>query len=185
MVQVPNSPRGVNADELARFRAGESDGVQAVYRAYAGMVFAVARRQLGSSELAEEATQQTFVKAWRAAASFDPGRELGPWLATITRRTAIDIHRREARRKTVTLESTEAIVVELPDHADTAYDVWEIRAAIDELAPAERDIVRLMHLDQLTQVEVANRLNIPLGTVKSRSHRAHRQLAARLGHLRE
>lgn len=90
----------VTSDELDRFRVGDPDGVRAVYREFGGLVFAVTYRALGARELAEEATQETFVKAWRAAASFDPARELGPWLATIARRTAIDLHRREARRGT-------------------------------------------------------------------------------------
>lgn len=70
-----------------------------VYRAYGRLVYAVAYQVLGERGLAEEATQQTFMQAWRAASSYDPARELGPWLATIARRTAIDIHRREARQR--------------------------------------------------------------------------------------
>ena len=94
----------VDPDELQRFRSGDPEAVRAVYREYGRLVFAVAYKALGSRDLAEEATQQTFVKAWRAAASFDPARELGPWLATIARRTAIDLHRREARRAAVRLD---------------------------------------------------------------------------------
>ena len=89
----------VSPDDVVRFRAGDPDAVRVVYREYGRLVFAVAYRALGSRELAEDATQQTFVKAWRSAASFDPSRELGPWLATIARRTAIDVHRQEARRR--------------------------------------------------------------------------------------
>ena len=63
------------------------------------LVFTVAYRTLGSRDLAEEATQETFVKAWRAAATFDPARQLGPWLARIARHTAIDLYRREAPRR--------------------------------------------------------------------------------------
>lgn len=68
---------------------------------------------------------------------------------------------------------------------DRTFDVWAVRQAIDELPPDEREIVRLQHLEELTHVEVAERLGLPVGTVKSRSFRAHRRLAARLGHLRE
>ena len=60
-----------------------------------------------------------------------------------------------------------------------------MRAAIETLPPDEREVVRLQHLEELTQTEVAERLGVPVGTVKSRSHRAHRRLAALLGHLRE
>lgn len=127
------------------------------------------------------------MKAWRAATSFDPGRDLGPWLATIARRTAIDLHRREARRATSALDQE----VERPADIDVAAGVsrsselWEVRRAVDDLPPDEREVVRLQHLEGLTHPEVADRLRIPTGTVKSRSHRAHQRLAGRLGHLRE
>ena len=172
----------IRPEELQRFRDGDPDAVRIVYRAYGAFVYAVAYKALGSRDLAEEATQLTFVKAWRAAATFDPARELSPWLATIARRTAIDLHRREARRPTDRLD--EAMLAEVPDGADTSFDVWAVREAIEELPPLEREVVRLQHLESLTQEEVGARLGVPVGTIKSRSFRAHRRLAARLGHLR-
>jgi len=164
-------PPVVTADDLAGFRAGEPDAVRAVYRDYGGLVFAVCLKALGRRDLAEEAAQQTFVKAWRAAGAFDTARELGPWLATIARRTAIDIHRRESRRPTSPLDDVapaDPNVVELPVGVERSYEVAEVRAAIDELPPDEREVVRLQHVDELTQVEVAERLGVPLGTVKGR-----------------
>jgi RNA polymerase sigma-70 factor, ECF subfamily len=178
----------VRADELEAFRRGDAAGVRAVYREYGGLVFAVALKALGSRDLAEEATQQTFVKAWRAADGFDATRELGPWLATIARRTAIDVHRREARRPTTPLDDVapaDPSVVELPVGVERSFEVAEVRAAIDALPVDEREIVRLQHLEELTHTEVAERLGVPVGTVKSRSFRAHKRLAAMLGHLRE
>ena len=179
----------VTADELLGFRDGDPDAVRAVYREYGGLVFAVSLRTLGSRDLAEESTQRTFVKAWKAAAGFELGRELGPWLATIARRTAIDIYRREARRSTAPLDDVVARPtrpsIELPVGVERSYEAGEVRAAIDTLPPDEREVVRLQHLEELTQTEVAERLGVPLGTVKSRSHRAHRRLASLLGHLRE
>ena len=176
----------VTADELVGFREGRPDGIRAVYREYSGLVFAVTLKALGRRDLAEEATQLTFVKAWRAAEAFDVTRELGPWLATIARRTAIDVHRREARHPTSTLDdATPATVVELPVGVERSYEIGEVRAAIDALPPDEREIVRLQHLEELTHAEVAARLDLPIGTVKSRSFRAHKRLAGLLGHLRE
>lgn len=174
--------------DASRFRDGDPDAVRAVYRAYGGLVFAVAHRVLGDRGLAEEATQQTFVQAWRGASSFDPSRELGPWLATIARRVAIDVHRRESRGVHGRLDDVPAAhpaVVTLPESAEAAYDAWEVRRALEDLPAEERDVVRLQHLDGLTQTEIAAKLNVPLGTVKSRSVRAYRRLASRLGHLRE
>jgi RNA polymerase sigma factor (sigma-70 family) len=175
-------------EEITGFRVGDADGVRAVYREYGRLVFVVAHRTLGSRELAEEATQQTFVKAWQAASDFEPSRELGPWLATIARRTAIDLYRRESRRRTESLNDLTvepSAVVDLPQGAERARDVWAVRQAIEELPADEREVVRLQHLGELTQAEVAERLGLPVGTVKSRSFRAHRRLAERLGHLRE
>jgi RNA polymerase sigma-70 factor (ECF subfamily) len=173
--------------ELSRFRAGDPDAVRGVYREYGRMVYAVARNLLGSPQLAEEAAQQTFLKAWRSAATVEPGRDLAPWLATIARRTAIDIHRQEIRESASDLadvpESHPALVQQ-PMQIERTYDVWQVRQALDELPQDERAIVQLQHLDGLTQTQVAERLELPVGTVKSRSYRAHKKLAAKLGHLR-
>ena len=73
----------------------------------------------------------------------------------------------------------------MPPDSDTLDVVWHVRRAIDALPDDEATIVRLQHLDGLTHAEIAEKLGIALGTVKSRSHRAHHKLAARLGHLRE
>ena len=83
---------------LEAFRDREATSVRLVYREYGQLVYAVARHVLGRHELAEEATQQTFVRAWQAADRVDIDRDPAPWLATIAKRVAIDIHRREARR---------------------------------------------------------------------------------------
>ena len=175
-------------DVAVRFRDGDADAVRAVYRKYGRLVYAVAHKVLGDRTLAEDATQQAFVQAWKAAGSYDPSRDLGPWLATIARRAAIDVHRREARRAAQPLEDVapaHPAVVTMPPSAERAYDIWEVRRAIEELPDDEREVVRLQHLDGLTHAEVAVRLDVPVGTVKSRSFRAHKRLAGRLGYLRE
>ena len=167
------------------FRAGDPQAVAAVFKEFGGLVFAVALRVLHDRSLAEDATQQAFVQAWRASAEFDPRRELAPWLATIARRAAIDLQRREATRARHARDELPDVVATVPDSAERAYDVWAVREAIDALPPDEREVVRLQHLEELTQVQIAERLHLPLGTVKSRAYRAHRRLAARLGHLRD
>jgi RNA polymerase sigma factor (sigma-70 family) len=172
----------------ARFRRGDPDAVREVYRAYGRLVYAVAYKVLGDRGLAEEASQQTFVKAWRAAQSFDEGRELGPWLAAIARRVAIDLYRREAVRAADAIGSVAAddpALVTAPESADAIYDVWEVRQAVAELPPDEQQVVRLQHLDGFTHAQIAERLGVAVGTVKSRSFRAHKRLAGMLGHLRE
>ena len=173
---------------LAGFARRDPVAVRALYREYGRLVYALTRRVLGRDDLAEEATQETFVRAWRAAGRFDVERDPAPWLATIARRAAIDIHRREARRPAGPLEHVAAddrAVVTMPPDPDTLDVVWHVRRAIDALPHDEATIVRLQHLAGLTHAEISEQLGIALGTVKSRSHRAHHKLAARLGHLRE
>lgn len=178
----------VDPKVLAGFAAGDPDAVRAVYGEYGRLVYAVAYKTLGDRELAEEATQQAFVQAWRASGSYDPAREIGSWLATIARRAAIDVYRREARRSHGSLDDADPAdpaLVTLPPSIDRAYDVWEVRRAIGTLDPDDAELVRWQHFDGLTQAEIAERLGVPLGTVKSRSFRIHRRLAGMLGHLRE
>jgi RNA polymerase sigma factor (sigma-70 family) len=175
-------------DTVERFRTGDEAAVREVYEQYGRLVFTVALRALGDRHLAEDATQQTFVQAWRAAAQFEPNRELAPWLATIARRVAIDMLRRSARRPATSIEVAnvaDSALVTMPPSAESIWETWQVRTAIDELDPGERDIVRLQHLDGFTHSEIAERLGVPVGTVKSRSFRAHTRLATRLRHLRD
>jgi RNA polymerase sigma factor (sigma-70 family) len=178
----------LEGDLRARFRQGDPEAVRAIYRSHGRLVYAVAYKVLGERGLAEEATQQAFVKAWRAAQSFDEQRELGPWLAAIARRVAIDVYRREALRRADPLESAQPgdpALVSSPESAEAIYDVWEVRQAVAELPEDEREVVKLQHFEGLTHVQVAERLGVAVGTVKSRSFRAHKRLATMLGHLRE
>ena len=85
------------SEAMDRFRAGEPDAIRALYREYGGAVHTVAISIVRDRELAADVVQQTFVKAWRAAASFERGREIAPWLYSIARHTAIDTLRSEAR----------------------------------------------------------------------------------------
>jgi RNA polymerase sigma factor (sigma-70 family) len=171
-----------------RFRDGDPEAVRAVYHEYGRLVYAVAIRVLGDRGLAEEATQQTFVKAWRAAGTIDDSRDLGPWLLTIVRRTAIDLHRRELLRTAAPLDAVPAddpALVSLPASPESIYETWEVRRAVEELPPDEREVVRLQHFEGLTHGQIAERMKLAVGTVKSRSFRAHSRLATLLGHLRE
>jgi RNA polymerase sigma factor (sigma-70 family) len=64
------------------------------------------------------------------------------------------------------------------------HEVAEVRRALDELPSTDRDLIRMQHFDELSHAEIATKLEIPIGTVKSRTYRAHRRLAGRLAHLR-
>ena len=95
------------------------------------------------------------------------------------------MYRRERRHRNLeSLQSSDADLVTLPPSADQIHDVLEVRQALAELPEHDRELIRLQHYDELTHSEIATRLDIPLGTVKSRSFRAHQRLAGLLGHLR-
>lgn len=169
-------------DLIARFRSGDPEAVREIYGRYAGAVRTVARSLVRDPELADDVVQQTFLKAWQAATQFDERREISPWLYAIARRSAIDLLRRE-RRPTVADHDPEADVGVHAVSFERTWEVYELRRALDQLPPEEREVMRLSHLLGLTHPEIAERTGVPLGTVKSRSARAHRRLAASLGHL--
>src|SRR3954469_21870151 len=176
-----------DADLASRFASGDADTVRVVYQTYGRLVFAISYKILGDRGLAEDATQQTFVQAWRAADSYDPSRPLGAWLTTIAKRVAIDVHRRERRHRGLDNVDTavSSSLVVLPPSAEQIHDVVEVRRALEDLPAQDRDLIRMQHFDELSHAEIASELDIPLGTVKSRSFRAHRRLAGLLTHLRE
>jgi DNA-directed RNA polymerase specialized sigma24 family protein len=151
-------------DLAAAFRTGGQAAVRAVYERYGGAVFGIAMSVLGDRELAADAVQVAFLNAWRASGSLEPGRPLAPWLYTIARRASIDL---------------------LPPSMEGIWEAWQVRTALDSLPAEERDVVRAQHFAGLSHAQIAEHLGVPLGTVKSRSHRAHRRLASMLGHLVE
>ena len=171
-----------DADLAAKFAGGDAAAISALYQLYGGLVYAIAHRVLGDVGLAQDATQQTFVQAWCAADTFDPTRALGPWLATIAQRAAIDVFRRERRHRSHSnLDAADPALISPPPSAEQISDIWEVRQALEHLSDMDRELIRLQHYGELTHTEIAQRLAVPLGTVKSRSYRAHRRLAELLG----
>jgi RNA polymerase sigma-70 factor (ECF subfamily) len=166
-----------------RFIDGDPEALRAMYREYGSTVFSVAYRVLQDRMLAEEATQRTFLNAWRGADRFDPTRDIGPWLFTIAKRAAIDVYRREKRHRSEELGDRDVAV--LPGTFEGTWTAWEVRRAVDALPEDERVVLEATHFLGLTHQQTAERLGIPAGTVKSRSHRAYRRLAQLLAHLDE
>jgi RNA polymerase sigma factor (sigma-70 family) len=168
-----------------RFRDGDPDALGELYERFAGPLLSLSRSELGDVEQARDAVQQTFLRAWRSAGTFDAERPLGPWLFQICRRVCVDTYRRQ-RARLEPLDDHEhdpALTIAGPS-LERSSIVWEVRQAIDALPSESREIIRLRHLDGWTVEQVAAVLGLPVGTVKSRSFRAHKQLLASLTHLR-
>ncbi len=173
---------------MRRLAAGDPDALRTLYEGYGRAVFTVCLRALGDRTLAEDATQQTFVQAWRAASTFDQERDPAPWLYAIARRAAVDIYRRERRHRQpgfLDERNEDRDIAVLPPSFEGMWEAWEVRQAVDRLNAEERAVVRATFFLGLTHQETADSLGIPIGTVKSRAHRAHRRLADLLSHVRE
>lgn len=166
-----------------RFAAGDRSTLGDVYREFGKPIYSLAYRILGDHGLSEEVVQVTLLNAWRGSGRFDPEREIAPWLYTIARRAAIDIHRREKRHPDSGDPETDIAV--LPPSLDQTWEAWQVHIALNEITEEEREIVRCTHFLGMTHEQTAEHLEIPVGTVKSRSHRAHARLAALLSHLEE
>jgi RNA polymerase sigma-70 factor (ECF subfamily) len=171
-----------DASLATRFRDGDAEAVTEVYRRYSGPMYAVARWMLRDPTLAADMVQQAFLQAWRSAGSFDPSRRLAPWLYQITRRVCVDTIRRE-RRRPITAELADDTVLGAVDDTESierSWAAWQVREAIERLPARERAVARLAHVDGLTHREIAVRLDVPIGTVKSRMSRAQERLAEAL-----
>jgi RNA polymerase sigma factor (sigma-70 family) len=92
----------------------------------------------------------------------------------------VAVHGRPARR-----EPKDEAAIALPPSMEGIWEAWQIRIALDMLPAEEREVVRAQHFVGLSHAQIAQQLAVPIGTVKSRSHRAHRRLASMLGHLAE
>jgi RNA polymerase sigma-70 factor (ECF subfamily) len=183
--RVAAKPRAeLPPETLVRFHNRDADALGEVYERYHRAVWSVAVSIAHSDHLAQEAMQETFIRAWQGAATFDPERPLGPWLMTIARHACLDLVRRELRPTRGGHEAEQDVVVEDPG-MDQVWTAWEVQEAVRRLTDDEREIIQLAFFDDLTQPQIAERLGVPVGTVKSRSHRAHRRLAEFLAHLRD
>lgn len=167
---------------VAQFKAGDPDAIRELYGEFGGAVTTVARSIVRDAELAAEVVQQTFVKAWRSADQFEGEREIAPWLYAIARRTAIDALRAE-NRPTRGDHEPEVEVGEEPHTFERTWIQFEVRQAIDALPEGEREVIRRSHLLGESHSQIAEAMEVPLGTVKSRSGRAHKRLALALAHL--
>jgi RNA polymerase sigma-70 factor (ECF subfamily) len=170
----------------ARLRDGDSDAMNELYRRYSRPLFAIGRSMLADRDRAEDAVQQTLVQAWRAAHTIDPARSLTSWIYTIGRRVCIDLYRRDRRANDAL--TADGVVSYGAGNVITVEKAWmiaEVRRAVDDLPERERDIVRLSHLLGWSYPEIADHLELPLGTVKSRAFRAHRRLAEVLAEVQD
>ena len=165
------------AGQVAR---GNEKAFLALYDRYAGRIHALTLRILNDPMLAEEATQDTFLKLWSRAHSFSAERgSLILWLLTIARHVALDRLRLEARRPTLSDSSDpEEAWQNIPDgNSLTEEHRWRsLYFAVQSLSTEHRQVIELAYYQGLSQSEIAETLGWPLGTVKTRLRAAMEQL---------
>ena len=153
------------AAALARCAAGDRAALQMIYASEAPRMIGVARRILFRQDLAEEAVHDAFVRIWGAAASFDPHRgSARGWLYAVVRNRALSIHRNEHRYDASDDSALdidcEATVTRMPETS-------ALRKCLERIDRPRRDVVVLAYVHGMSHGELAGRLKVPLGTVKS------------------
>lgn len=159
----------------ARLAQRDERALEAVYDLYGPSVLSYLRRYVGHHE-AEDLLQKTFLDAWRNAGRFRPGERLSGWLFTIAHRRAVDALR-QRRDTVVDVETVRDLVGEDGrETADRFADAADVRAALEQLPQHEREVLLLAYFAGLTQREIAERLDVPVGTVKARAARGTHRL---------
>jgi RNA polymerase sigma-70 factor, ECF subfamily len=166
---------GIEAELLGLVAAGDHGApLRRLYSRYERRLYGFGLRLLGDPGLAEELVQETWLRVWRSAGRFDPARGTArTFLFTIARRVAIDLWRRPSSRA-LGAEVEDADAVEA--RADEVLLAVTVRDAMESLSPAHREVLELVYDQDMRLTDIAERLDVPLGTVKTRAHHALRGL---------
>ncbi len=185
---------------MALARTGHEPAYRELIRRYERPIFSLVFRMVRDRELAEDLAQETFVKALNAIESYRPEFKFSSWIFKIANNAAID-HLRRRELDTLSLdgsphaetpEAMEATALQIGNRLESPLDAVEakelgsaIEAAIGQLRPEYRSCILLRHVEGRAYEEIAEILNLPLGTVKTYIHRARNELRQSLAHLRE
>jgi len=171
------------ADIGERLNRGEPEALEAAYRSLGPLVMSYLSRYVPQPDI-EDVMQRVFYEVWRVHDRYDPGQPLRGWVLGIARKRAID-HLRKRRDVVVALDSVREITGEDGrDVADRLAWADEVRGALDMLPDLQREVIELAYFEGYTQSEIARALDIPLGTVKTRTARGLQRLAGLLENTR-
>ena len=181
-----------DADLIGRSAVGDARALEVLYDRYSSVVFSFALRLVQDRQLAEEVLQEAFFRAWQQGQGFSAKKgTFVTWLLSITHNLAIDeIRKRRRRPQKAESEEPEAILAAVADTstgADVEDEVWlgalrqTMTVALASLPPAQREAIELAYYQGLTQREIAEVLNEPLGTIKTRMRLGLQKLREALG----
>ena len=179
-----DDPSVADGDLIRRVARRDAAAFEVLYRRFARPVFGLALRRLGDRMAAEDAVQETFAAIWRSARTYKPERGAGaPWLYAVARNAIVD----RSRGRSAPAGEVPDVPSDEPtpsERAEASYTSWRVHRALESLSPSEREVIELAYYGGLSQSEVASFLNIPLGTVKTRTRSGLRRLADLLEELR-
>jgi RNA polymerase sigma-70 factor (ECF subfamily) len=200
MPEGPDWPRLTDQEVVLLARGGREAAYRELVRRYERPVFALLYRMVRDRELAEDLAQETFVKALNAIESYRPEFKFSSWIFKIANNAAID-HLRRRELDTLSLdgsphaetpEAMQATALQIGARQESPLDAVEARelggaieTAIGRLRPEYRSCILLRHVEGRAYEEIAEILDLPLGTVKTYIHRARNELRLALAHLRE
>ncbi|MEO8045320.1 MAG: sigma-70 family RNA polymerase sigma factor [Spartobacteria bacterium] len=176
-------------DLLRRIGQGDRESFAQFYDRFSRVLFSIAYRLLRNEQAAEDVLQEVFVQIWKKAPLYDPARGKPlTWAVTLTRHRAIDIIRSTERRSQLNEDvKLETEVHEKFDEHDSFTAVTSserndfVREAMQKLSSDQREAIELAFFGSLTQAEIAERLELPLGTVKARIRRGMMKLRGLIG----
>ena len=175
LILSPNQPLAISEEELiARLRVPEEAAISQLYDMYAAALYGVILRIVKHEEIAEDVLQECFVKIWSSFPSYDPAKgRLFTWLVNVARNLAIDkIRSRQYRvgSKTQALDKSQ-LQYAAQEHGFRPEHIG-LKELTEKLNPDQKKVIDMMYFDGFTQSEVAEQLDIPLGTVKTRARAA-------------
>ena len=157
---------------VALVARGDEDALAELYDRIGRIAYGLALRVLRDDRLAEDAVQDGFLAVWRTAAAFRPERaKASTWVLTLVHRRAVDLVRREERRRTEPLGEETAVAEAAEPTEEAAWLRFErerVQAALSQLPDTQREALELAYYGGFSQSELAERLGVPLGTIKSR-----------------
>ncbi len=180
LTELP-SRAGTDDQSLAlRAREGDMRAFEQLYRLYSGRVHAVCLRLAGNRTLAEECTQDAFVKAWESLKNFRGDSSFGTWVHRIAVNAVLERHRTQLRQAAWVTSGDEDAMAAVPGgDADPGHGL-DLEQCIAELPPAARMVFVLFDVEGHTHEEIAGMTGLAVGTSKAHLHRARQILRARL-----
>ena len=181
-----------NDSLIERCLKGDQTAWETIVRLYWRKVFNIAYKFVGRHDEAEDLTQDVFLKLFKSIKTFDRRANFSTWLISVSRNLCIDHYRSVRREHDAVTHDIDVVTLAQPSTIDSPHVMLErrdrvalLRAALDKLAPSLRMAVMLRDIQELSYQEIAGRLGVPEGTVKSRINRGRTELARQIARLRE